>query len=107
MRNGFKVYDVDTHVMPVAEFLERYVDPTFGARLAALTRYRVPVGHTSALAERHQSSVHRRSSRRILGEAGMHPTFTGRGGAWRGTKLPRPGVQDDRADHRVQDMDDE
>ena len=107
MRNGFKVYDVDTHVMPVAEVLERYVDPSFRPRLAELTPYRVPAGQTTDAAERHQYSVHRRLYRRILGEAGMHPTFTGRGGAWRGTRAPRPGVQDDRADHRVQDMDDE
>src|SRR6266849_9758699 len=43
MRNGFKVYDVDTHVMPIAEVLERYVDPSFRPRLAELTPYRVTV----------------------------------------------------------------
>ena len=77
MRNGFKVYDVDTHVMPVAEVLERYVDPSFRPRLAELTPYRVPAGQTTDAAERHQYSVHRRLYRRILGEADMHPTFTG------------------------------
>ena len=33
MRNGFHVYDTDTHVMPIAEVLERYVDPDFRSRL--------------------------------------------------------------------------
>ena len=36
MRNGFKVYDVDTHVMPMAEVLEQYVDPSFRPRLPEL-----------------------------------------------------------------------
>ena len=27
MKNGFRVYDSDTHVNPAAEVLERYVDP--------------------------------------------------------------------------------
>ena len=29
MKNGFHVYDADTHVSPSAEVLERYVDPSF------------------------------------------------------------------------------
>ena len=44
MRSGFRVYDTDTHVMPVAEVLERYVDPSFRPRLAELAAYRVPAG---------------------------------------------------------------
>ena len=44
MRNGYKVYDVDTHVMPIAEVLERYVDPSFRPRLVELAPYRVPAG---------------------------------------------------------------
>ena len=55
----------------------------------------------------HTYSVHGRFYRRLLGEAAPHPTFTGRGGTWRGSKAPRPGVQDDQAANRVQDMDDE
>jgi hypothetical protein len=42
MRNGFKVYDADTHVMPLAEVLEQYVDPSFRPRLPELAAYRVP-----------------------------------------------------------------
>ena len=33
MRNGFRVYDSDTHVNPAAEVLEKYVDPGFRKRL--------------------------------------------------------------------------
>jgi uncharacterized protein len=108
MRNGFKVYDADTHVMPLAEVLEQYVDPSFRPRLAELAAYRVPAGHTTeGTPQRHRYSFERRFYRRVLGEAGPHPTFTGRGGTWRGTKTPRPGVQDDQPANRVQDMDDE
>ena len=44
MRNGFRVYDSDTHVNPAAEVLERYVDPGFRARLGELEPYRFAVG---------------------------------------------------------------
>ena len=37
MRNGFRVYDADTHVLPAAEVIERYVDPEFRPRLAELS----------------------------------------------------------------------
>jgi predicted TIM-barrel fold metal-dependent hydrolase len=108
MRDGFKVYDADTHVMPLAEVLEQYVDPSFRPRLAELAPYRVPAGKTADGAyQLHRYSVQRRFYRRILGEAGPHPTFTGRGGTRRGTKAPRPGVQDDQPANRVKDMDEE
>jgi hypothetical protein len=29
MKNGFRVVDSDTHVLPAAEVIERYVDPGF------------------------------------------------------------------------------
>jgi len=44
MKNGFRVYDSDTHVNPAAEVLERYVDPGFRPRLAELEPYRFAVG---------------------------------------------------------------
>lgn len=107
MRNGFKVYDTDTHVMPIAEVLERYVDPSFRPRLAELAPYRVCAGKTADGTAQHHYSVHKRFYRRLLGEARPHATFTGRSGTWRGSKSPRPGVQDDQAANRVQDMDEE
>ena len=33
MKGGFKVFDTDTHVMPAAEVIERYVDADFRPRL--------------------------------------------------------------------------
>ena len=43
MKNGLRVYDSDTHVLPAAEVIERYVDPEFRPRLAELEQYRVPI----------------------------------------------------------------
>ena len=40
MKNGFRVYDSDTHVLPAAEVLERYVDPDFRPRLFCAFRTR-------------------------------------------------------------------
>lgn len=108
MRNGFYVYDTDTHVMPAAEVLEQYVDPDFRARMPELAAYRVSVdASTDGAAPRHQYRIRRRYYRRVLGDAEPHPTFTGHSGSWRGSQQPRPGVQDDQAGNRVKDMDDE
>jgi predicted TIM-barrel fold metal-dependent hydrolase len=107
MRNGFRVYDADTHVNPAAEVLERYVDPSFRPRLADLAPYRAPSGRIGGTPNTHQYRVGTKFYRRILGEAGPDPTFTGRSTTWRGSKDPRPGVQDDQAANRVKDMDDE
>ena len=43
MKNGFRVFDSDTHVLPAAEIIERYVDPDFRPRLAELAPYRAPI----------------------------------------------------------------
>src|SRR3974377_249449 len=102
MKNGFRVYDADTHVNPAAEVLERYVDPGFRPRLAELTPYRQASGEG-----RHPYSFGKKFHRGVLGEAAPRQTFTGRESQWRGGKLPRPGVQDDQAENRVKDMDDE
>ena len=107
MRNGLHVYDTDTHVNPAAEVLDRYVDPSFRPRLADLAPYRLPAGQPVAGVQLHNYRVGTKAYPRILGEAGPHATFTGRGTTWKGTKQPRPGVQDDQAENRVQDMDDE
>src|SRR6266436_6241680 len=43
MKNGFRVYDTDTHIDPGADVLERYVDPGFRPRLADLAPYKVAI----------------------------------------------------------------
>jgi predicted TIM-barrel fold metal-dependent hydrolase len=108
MKNGYRVFDADTHVNPAAEVLERYVDPGFRPRLAELAQYRVPAAREADGADGlHNYRVATKYYRRILGEAEPRETFTGRESQWRGGKTPRPGVQDDEAGNRVADMDDE
>jgi hypothetical protein len=109
MKNGFRVYDSDTHVNPAAEVLERYVDPGFRARLAELEPYRFAVaeGAVGGVAGLHNYRVGTKYYRRVLGEEAPRDTFTGRETKWMGSKMPRPGVQDDQAENRVKDMDDE
>jgi hypothetical protein len=109
MKNGFRVYDSDTHVNPAAEVLERYVDPGFRPRLAELEPYRFAVGQgaVGGIEGLHNYRVGTKYYRRVLGEGAPRETFTGRETRWMGSKMPRPGVQDDQAENRVKDMDDE
>src|SRR5213592_4143831 len=107
MKNGLRAWDADTHVNPSAEVLERYVDPGFRPRLVDLAPYRIASGQIGGTPGSHQYRVDTKLYRRVLGEAGAHETFTGRGTNWRGSKQPRTGVQDDQAENRIKDMDDE
>ena len=92
MRNGFRVYDSDTHVNPAAEVLDRYVDPDFRPRLAELEPYRLPVGQAvEGNSGLHNYRVGTKYYRRVLGEKAPRETFTGRETRWMGTKMPRPG----------------
>src|SRR5262245_16863601 len=108
MRDGFRAFDADTHVNPAAEVLDRYVDPDFRPRLAELAAYRTPTGQMiGGTPDTNQYRVNTKFYRRLLGQAGPHESFTGRGTHWMGSKQPRMGVQDDQAANRVKDMDDE
>ena len=100
MRGGLRAFDADTHVNPAAEVLDRYVDPSFRPRLADLAPYRFATGQIGGTPDTHQYRVGTKFYRRVLGQAGPHESFTGRGTTWRGTKQPRPGVQDDQAENR-------
>jgi uncharacterized protein len=108
MRDGFRAYDADTHVNPAADVLDRYVDPAFRPRLAELAPHKVASGQmVGGTPDTYQYRVQTKFFRRVLGTAGAHESFTGRGTHWRGSKQPRVGVQDDLAANRVADMDDE
>ncbi len=91
MKNGFRVFDTDTHINPSAEVLDKYVDPDFRARLPELAPYRAPAG-----GDTHNYRAGMKYYRRILGEAAPRETFTGRDSKWMGSKRPRPGTQDDQ-----------
>ena len=108
MKNGFKVFDTDTHVMPAAEVIERYVDPVFRPRLKELEPYRTPMRQSAEYqGALHGYRIQPQFYRRVLGEAAPRPDHSGRDTVWMGAKVPRPGVQDDNAANRVADMDEE
>ena len=109
MKDGFRVYDSDTHVLPAAEVIERYVDPDFRPRLAELAQYRTPIRQSAEHSGggMHGYRIAPQLYRRVLGEAAPREGHTGRETNWRGSKLPRPGVQDAEAANRIMDMDDE
>src|SRR3974377_1667364 len=71
MKNGFRVYDSDTHINPAAEILDKYVDPDFRPRLPELAPYRVSIGQAvEGPSERHNYPAGTKYNPRILGEAG-------------------------------------
>ena len=108
MRKGLRAWDADTHVNPAADVLDRYVDPDFRARLPELAPHRVASGKMiGGTPDTDQYRIATKLYRRVLGTAGAHDSFTGRGTHWMGSKQPRMGVQDDQAENRVKDMDDE
>jgi predicted TIM-barrel fold metal-dependent hydrolase len=109
MRDGLRVYDADTHVEPTAEVIDSYVDPSFRSRLPDLAQYRQQVrpGAPGGAPGKHVYRYGQISYKRILGEAAPRETHSGRDTQWMGSKQPRPGTQDDKADDRVRDMDDE
>jgi uncharacterized protein len=108
MKNGFRVYDSDTHINPAAEILDKYVDPEFRARLPELVPLRIRVGQAvDGPSELHNYRTGMKFYRRILGEAAPRQDFSGRDSKWMGSRRPRPGIQDDQARNRVLDMDDE
>jgi predicted TIM-barrel fold metal-dependent hydrolase len=106
MKNGMRVFDSDTHVMPAAEIIERHVDADFRPRLAELAQYRVPMRQSAEYqGNLHGYRIQPQLYARILGEAGPREGHSGRDTVWMGKQLPRPGVQDDAADNRIADMD--
>ncbi len=89
MRNGFQVYDTDTHVMPAAEVLQQYVDPNFRSRLPELDTYLSPLDETAKDGTPlHRYRIHTKTYRRILGQDGPHESFTGSRGRGRAPRCP-------------------
>ena len=92
MRQGFKVYDSDTHVNPAADVLDRYVDSNFRARLSELTPYRRQFGRSDQGSARlDQYRIGTKYYRRILGTSGADAEFTGQGANWKGSKPAKVG----------------
>jgi hypothetical protein len=105
MKEGFRIYDTDTHIDPGADVLEKYVDPGFRERLDDLAPYRVAIKSRSVDGGvRHTYRFESKRYERTLGEAESRPGSPD-GRVWRGERRPLPGVVDDRSDNRVFDMD--
>ena len=73
MKDGYQVIDMDTHVNPSMEVLEKYVDPGFRPRLAALK----PISCAQAASPRWDSTDfgwHYRSAHSLRPLSGRGPT---------------------------------
>src|SRR5436305_14824513 len=91
MKNGFRVYDTDTHIDPGADVLERYVDPGFRGRLDDLAPYRVAIKSRSTdRGIRHTYRFEQKLYERTLREAESRPG-PGDRRVWRGATRPTPG----------------
>jgi predicted TIM-barrel fold metal-dependent hydrolase len=116
MRNGYKIFDSDTHIAPMAETLEPYFEASIRNRLATWEEFKVPfrIGWAGEILEppyRHRYQFKKRAGwrdeLRILGQAapGEHsePHFP----KFMGTRFPTPGGSDDDVEARLCDMDEE
>ncbi|HUB94872.1 MAG TPA: amidohydrolase family protein [Stellaceae bacterium] len=105
MKNGFRVWDVDTHINPGADVLDKYVDPGFRPRLSELMPYKAAIRSRDGTGdERFIYRFDYMPYERTLGEAEKRPGSRDER-QWRGGRRPSAGVEDDRADNRVGDMD--
>lgn len=110
MKNGFKIWDTDTHVRPSLETLEPYYDANVRTRLPELEPYKrenrrdvegLVVGrHSYALGERV-------SYARCLGKAAPEPGVFRPRSKYMGTRHATTGAIDDEPGARLRDMDEE
>jgi len=116
MRDGFKVFDADTHMRPSAESISPYLDPSVRQRIPDLDEHRVEIKVGMAGEVRKPPLLHwyrfghgegwGTAPPRVLGEA------TPREGkrefqTFMGTTLPTEGGGDYDAEARIRDMDTE
>ena len=116
MRNGFKIYDSDTHLSPSAETLEPYLDPSMRKLLPEWQSYKVPfrIGWAGEKLEPPYRHRYRFKTRggwreelRILGEAGPREKIEPHFPKFMGGRFPTAGGADDNVEARIRDMDEE
>ena len=115
MRNGYKVYDSDTHITPSAEVLEPFLSRRI-QELTDLDQYKVPIKTGLAGETRPEPWSHnyrfqpipgwQGGAIRVLGEAAPDPSRKRRFQTFRGKVHPTEGGQE-RAEVRIKDMDTE
>ena len=118
MRNGFQVYDTDTHVVPSAEALTPYLASTVKQWLPNLADYHTPMRRSSAGEALEPPYTHRfrlgggfgagwgSDAPRMLGEAEPQVGVERRPQKFMGTKWPAWDA-DWEAASRIRDMDEE
>ena len=118
MRNGYKVYDSDTHIRPGAETLEKYLSAHVRELVPDLESRKVPISRPTPGTP---SDAIRKTFRlrggvggwgadkpRTLGEAEPRPSApSGVSGHFMGGRYPRPHRDDWDVEGRIHDMDEE
>jgi len=116
MRNGYKIFDSDTHIAPMAETLEPYFEASIRHRLTEWEEFKVPfrIGWAGEILQppfRHRYQFKKRSGwrdeLRILGEADPRAHVERHFPKFMGSRFPTPGGSDDDVEARVRDMDEE
>jgi predicted TIM-barrel fold metal-dependent hydrolase len=111
MRNGFKVWDTDTHIHPSAETFERYFDSSMRARIPELEKLKVAGPNDPTFVPRWEAGRNlyrfpgQLTYKRILGQA--ESVLTANPSKFMGTVYPSAGVVDDAIDVRIREMDEE
>lgn len=115
MRNGYRIFDADTHFHASAETLEPYLDPLLRGMKAELQTREFRVGWAGEEMPQPYTHLYRladergwgASPPRVLGEAGPRPNAERHFQKFQGFTIPTPGGSDWDADARVRDMDEE
>jgi predicted TIM-barrel fold metal-dependent hydrolase len=120
MRNGYKVYDSDTHIGPSADTLDKYLSSRVRKFVPDLERYKIPhKRHATGL--EYPAPPPRRfrlggdvaiggwgaDAPRLLGEAEPRADIRGAYGRFMGSQYPQLHSDDWDAAGRLQDMDEE
>jgi hypothetical protein len=116
MREGYKIFDSDTHIAPMAETLEPYFEANIRHRLCDWEQFKVPfrigwAGEVLRPPFRHRYQFKKRAGwrdeLRILGEAGPRDPVERHFPKFMGSRFPTPGGSDDNVEARLRDMDQE
>ena len=115
MRNGYRIFDADTHFHASAETLEPFLDPMLRSMKDELQTREFRTGWAGEEMPEPYTHLYRLGNERgwgeapprILGEAGPRPNAQRHFQNFQGFTFPTPGGSDWDADARVRDMDEE
>ena len=110
MRDGFRIWDTDTHTRPSAETLEPFFDATLQARMGELKQYKRLIERPveGMLVGNHSYSFEERIPfARVLGTAGPEKGARRPGTNYMGRRYASSGAIDNNAEARIRDMDEE